>query len=462
MKDKLKVALNEISEKKIAEAAGHRKKRGKLLLRIAAAAAVIALFISLASLPMAIPAQAISLASDSRLGTRPDPGSDDFRAWANAREDVTETAESAVSALTPFFQKSASAYMSGAQDNRVWSPANGYIALAALAEITEGDSRQQILQLLGTRDLDTLRTQVSGIWESVYRDDGNEICVLANSLWLDDSLTYSQSAMDALARYHYASVYQADLQGSRASKALAAWLSNNTGGLLRNHTDGAHFQENAVFTLASTVYLQSKWGDEFSPKRNTQDVFHAPSGERSVTFMNKKEYQTTYYWGDSFGAVALSLKNGTRMWFFLPDPGKTVDDVLSDGQYLRCIAARDQEDFSKYMKVNLSVPKFDISSSANLTQMLQSLGVTGIFDAATSNFTALIGDTPVFVAGVNQAARVIIDEQGVKAASYIEIPGVGAAMPPEEIIDFILDRPFLFVIASYEGVPLFTGVVNEP
>ena len=42
------------------------------------------------------------------------------------------------------------------------------------------------------------------------------------------------------------------------------------------------------------------------------------------------------------------------------------------------------------------------------------------------------------------------------------IPGAGSAMPPEEIIDFILDRPFLFVIATYEGVPLFTGVVNEP
>ena len=65
--------------------------------------------------------------------------------------------------------------------------------------------------------------------------------------------------------------------------------------------------------------------------------------------------------------------------------------------------------------------------------------------------------------GVNQAARVIIDEQGVKAASYLEFPGAGAAMPPEEIIDFILDRPFVFVIADTQtGIPLFTGVVNEP
>jgi serine protease inhibitor len=34
-------------------------------------------------------------------------------------------------------------------------------------------------------------------------------------------------------------------------------------------------------------------------------------------------------------------------------------------------------------------------------------------------------------------------------------------MPPEEIIDFVLDRPFLFVITN-NRVPMFAGVVNEP
>jgi len=39
--------------------------------------------------------------------------------------------------------------------------------------------------------------------------------------------------------------------------------------------------------------------------------------------------------------------------------------------------------------------------------------------------------------------------------------GAGSAAPPEEIIDFVLDRPFLFVIEK-ENVPLFAGCVNSP
>ena len=171
-----------------------------------------------------------------------------------------------------------------------------------------------------------------------------------------------------------------------------------------------------------------------------------------------------YYWYDNYSAVALYLKNGGTMWFILPDEGEAVADVLKDGTYGEMISSyggdEDGWQNKKYMKVNLSVPKFDVSSTVNLKEGLGRMGVTKVFDMESSDFTAITSDTPVFVTSVNQSARVEIDEKGVKAASYIEIPGVGSPMPPEEIIDFVLDRPFVFVI-SKGALPLFTGVVNN-
>jgi len=38
----------------------------------------------------------------------------------------------------------------------------------------------------------------------------------------------------------------------------------------------------------------------------------------------------------------------------------------------------------------------------------------------------------------------------------------GAGMPPQEEIDFVVDRPFLFVITGADSLPLFVGVVNQP
>ena len=151
------------------------------------------------------------------------------------------------------------------------------------------------------------------------------------------------------------------------------------------------------------------------------------------------------------------------MWFILPDEDKTPADILKDGSYGDLISSDNGEDGwqnKKYLKVNLSVPKFDVSSTLNLKDGLSKMGVTKVFDIESSDFSAITSDTPVYASAVNQSARVEIDEKGVKAAAYVEIPGDGEAMPPEEIVDFVLNRPFLFVI-SKGNLPLFTGVVNN-
>ena len=326
-----------------------------------------------------------------------------------------------------------------------------------MAELTEGNSRQQILDLLGTDSTDALRTQVSAIWETSY-EDGNDKCLLANSLWLQKGLNYDQATMDALAYHYYADVYQTNLKN--ANGAIGAWLNNNTGGLLRKSTGNIQLPKDAVLALYSTIYFQAKWSKQFSAINNTQDTFHASSGDKTVTYMNKKLATMNYYYGDCFSAVRMGLKNSSQMWFILPDEGYDPADVLEDGQYLDMLLDSSWENF-KNMKVNLSVPKFDVSGKQDLAGGLKEMGVTDVFDLNTSDFSAITSDTPIFLTAANQAVRVKIDEEGVKAAAYIEFPGAGSPMPPEEIIDFVLDRPFLFVITN-NRVPMFAGVVNEP
>ena len=474
---KLEEAMNEISDKHIAEAASPKKKKVMRWLGAVAALLAVVIAANLLGQPMLLRVKAVAVASDSRATPRPDyqyydlfKTHEEYRAAYNAytaERDARDARTDLVLQTGADFFKDSSRLILQSDDgsNQVWSPINGYIALAMLAEITGGSTRQQILDLLNTADTDALRAQVSAVWENVYTDNSLEISTLANSLWLEKGLTYDQQTMDDLAYHYYASVYQGDLGSSSMDKALQSWINQNTGSQLKQYADTIQLHPLTVLALASTVYLKSQWDDEFSKSRNTDGFFHSPSGSEACTFMNKRELQTTYYWGDSYGAIHLGLKNGCNMWFFLPDPDKTVDHVLSEGQYLDTITAPYSENENhKYMKVNLSVPKFDVSSKADLKENLEAMGVTEVFDASAADFSTVFGNDPefpVWVTSVEQAARVAIDEEGVVAASYIVIPGAGAAQPPDEVIDFILDRPFVFVI-SKDQLPLFTGVVNYP
>jgi serine protease inhibitor len=329
-----------------------------------------------------------------------------------------------------------------------------------VTELTAGESRGQILGLLGAPDIDVLRQQVGAIWESTYTDNGHEISTLANSLWLEEGLRYQQDTMDSLAYHYYASVYQGDLGSQKINDSITAWINNHTGGFLKNATKNIQLSPETILALYSTIYFQAKWQDEFSKMNNTKDVFHTPNGDKTVTFMNKDLAQMYYYWGDRFGAVALSLKNGSRMWFVLPDEGYTPSDVLADGQYMQMVLQQDWEN-EKWMKVNLSVPKFDVNSTVDIKAGLQKMGVTDVFAEDRANFSELTGDVPIFLTAANQSVRVQIDEEGVKAAAYIEIPGAMSPAPPEEIIDFVLDRPFVFAITT-DSIPLFVGTVNAP
>ena len=99
------------------------------------------------------------------------------------------------------------------------------------------------------------------------------------------------------------------------------------------------------------------------------------------------------------------------------------------------------------IRINLSVPKFDVSSKIDLASKMMELGITDCFDMEKADFSPLLTeDLPVFLSSAEHGARVAIDEEGITAAAYTVMMAAGAAPPPEEEVDFVLDRPFLFVI----------------
>ena len=104
-----------------------------------------------------------------------------------------------------------------------------------------------------------------------------------------------------------------------------------------------------------------------------------------------------------------------------------------------------------------------MASDSDLSANLKDMGITDVFDPTISDFSPMTDDTSeVFLSQARHAVRVAIDEKGVTAAAYTVMATNGAAAPPEEEVDFSLDRPFVFAITGADGLPLFVGVVHQP
>lgn len=379
--------------------------------------------------------------------------------WANQPENYA-------AGLEDFFASSVRQFLGDAEgENRVCSPVNLCVSLAMLAELTDGESRQQILDLLAQPSLEDLRTQASAMWKANYCDDGASTSVLANSLWLNQDVPFVSSTMKDLARYYYASSYQGEMGGEAFDQALRDWLNQQTGGLLEEQSAGLHMDPSTVLALASTVYFRARWQHEFLERNTAPQVFHSPSGDLTCDFLHRPEDDGTYFWGERFSAVSEPLDNSGTMWFLLPDEGVAAEELLEDPQVMEVLLMDSKWEKwpnSQYLIVNLAVPKFDVSSDLDLSSGLRALGVTDVFDPAVSDFSPLTKAEEIYLSQAEHAARVAIDEEGVTAASYTVMLAPGAGPPPEEEVDFVLDRPFLFAITGVDGLPLFVGLVNRP
>ena len=388
-----------------------------------------------------------------------------YDAWIHDRQQQKEQMPGYQDGVADFIRASSGVFLQEDGQNFVYSPLNVYMALSMLCEITDGNSRAQIMKLLGRESLDDVRAHAKAIWNANYCADGAVTSVLASSLWLNDGESYVQQTLDTLAQDYYASTFRGQMGSDTYNEALQNWLNEQTGGLLKEQASGLGFTPETVLGLATTIYFRAKWGQEFSKSATASGTFHALDSDITCDFMHR-DSPATYFWGEKFGAVQLSLEGAGYMKLLLPDEGVSAESLLRDSEAMDFILGGEWEN-QKGLIVHLALPKFDVSSSFSLTGGLRELGVTDVFDESLADFTPAIPDSKgsVSLSAAEHAARTAIDEEGVTATAYTVMMAAGAAMPPDEEIDFTLDRPFVFAITSQggrDGLPPFIGVVNVP
>lgn len=386
-----------------------------------------------------------------------------YEAWEESINELRKGESTYKDGIWDFAKESMQEFLSDAQGkNRVYSPLNVYMALAMLAEVTDGDSRAQILELLRADTIETLRTKANTLWRKNYCDDGRRTCTLGSSLWLSDSTDYVQSTIEELQNTYYASAFKGQMGSAEMNAALQSWLNEQTGGLLEEQAAGVTLDPATILALATTVYFQAKWKDTFNESVTEKGIFHTSSGDENCDFM-KRSGTDSYFWGDRFSAVNMRFESGGSMVIVLPDEGVDVEALLTDESVMKFLNSPYDWENRKTLIVNKSIPKFDVVSDVSLIEGLKALGVKDVFAGAVSDFSPLTTEMEgIFVSDAKHAARVKIDEEGCEAAAYTVMLMAGAAMPPKEEVDFIADRPFLFMITGEDGLPLFVGIVNQP
>ena len=345
-------------------------------------------------------------------------------------------------------------------ENRVFSPLNVYMALGMLAEVTDGETRAQLMELLGEENIDALREEVRTLFEASYRDEELLTVLPAASFWLRDDCSYLPGALQNLADFYYASAFRGTMGDAAYTAALRDWVNERTNHLLEEQANGLNLAPETVLALVTTLYFKGRWAESFDETQTTQDLFHTISGDVQVDFMHRA-LDMEYYRGEHFAAVRLPMHGGAGMWLLLPDEDSSLQALIDSGEAAAFLADPETAE-GKRCHVRISLPRFDVDSDLDLIPALQALGVTDVFGSA-ADFSPLTEEMQLAVSDIEHAARVKIDEEGCEAAAFtaIIVKNTSIAEPLEEV-DFVCDRPFFFAVTGDQGQLLFTGAVNTP
>lgn len=343
--------------------------------------------------------------------------------------------------------------------NAVCSPLNIYIALSMLAEVTDGNTRKQILDVLNVKDMDVLNKRIKAIWDANYVDTPALKSILANSIWLRNDIGYNEDTLKRLSVEYHASSYSGEMGSEAMNRKLQKWTDEHTGELLTEYTKELKLNQESVLALISTVYYKASWDKDFPKEQTKKGIFHGVLGDQSVPMMHN-DIMTDLYQTEHFQAVGLSLVDSGTMYFFLPKEGYKAQDIAADPQMIKiCMEPVNVE--SNSALVHLTVPKFNDSDRINLLECLKDIGITDVLSDKQADFTPLTKEVEnIYVSSAEHAAMVKIDEEGVTGAAYTAFTMEGAGIIQNQV-DFIIDRPFVFAVAAPDGSILFTGVIQN-
>lgn len=368
--------------------------------------------------------------------------------------------------LKPFYKKSMSSLFLGREEeNCVYSPVNLYLSMAMLAEMTEGNTKRQLLDSLGQKDLKKIREQSELIWNSVYMEQTGSECILGNSIWLNQDIPCQKEVLQTLAGHYYTEIYQGTV-GAGMDQNIQDWVNGITKNILEKEAGEIKTTPEMVFILMSAAYFYDRWVEPFDNKATKKDIFINADGDKSeCDFMNRTERGGVYK-SERFQSTYLEFEGGSNMFLFLPEKGVTLEDLFrKDMDEILHIASNFGIGFEEG-GVSLSLPKFSISSNLDLIPVVESMGIEDLFKREKADFTKLLGKgeknhPPVFVNRMRQASNAAVDEEGCYVASFTETELLMGAAGYRKIFEIVCDHPFLFIISDNNGIPVFAGTVNQ-
>ncbi|MBO4763611.1 MAG: hypothetical protein J5485_03190, partial [Candidatus Methanomethylophilaceae archaeon] len=213
--------------------------------------------------------------------------------------------------------------------------------------------------------------------------------------------------------------------------------------------------------ILDVAYFKGVWNDPFDASRTTAGTFHDADGSLSEVRMMHKSLDggVHYYTDGKYRGLSIPYSCGASMVVILPADPKdlgVLDSWRSESAEYRTGFLKSVESASFDRKVELSLPKMEMSASYDMEDLFAALGL----DMGMA-FPEVLDGLVLSVDGGKQQTKIKVDEEGTEAAAVTEIVmKATAVLDPVKPVEFRCDVPFVFALCS-DGNAMFVGYLGD-
>ncbi|KAM9733514.1 glia-derived nexin isoform 1-T2 [Menidia menidia] len=348
-------------------------------------------------------------------------------------------------------------------ENVVLSPHGAASVLGMLLPGAHGQTRKQVLNALRYKRNGPYK-MLKKLHKTLTARSNQDVVMIANAMFSQAGFPMEEAFVATNKANFQCESRSLDFgDPDSAADAINGWVSNKTRGHIPSLVR-ADMLDSALTRLVvvNAIYFKGLWKSCFQPQNTKMRPF--TGGDGSVYKVPMMSQLSVFNIGVATTPGGLKYKvielpyHGNTISMLIVVPSEE-DTPLS--RVVPHISTATVQSWTKLMhmrKVRLLLPKFTADVEVDLEEPLSSLGITDMFSEDKADFRHLSAD-PVHVSKALQKAKIIVNEDGTKAAAATTAILLARSSPPWVTVD----RPFLFLIRHNQtGTVLFMGQINKP
>ncbi|KAK2184571.1 hypothetical protein NP493_260g03043 [Ridgeia piscesae] len=349
-----------------------------------------------------------------------------------------------------------------ADKNIFFSPFSVSAALAMVYAGAKGNTRTEMGEVLKFDNVNDNNVHIGfrKLFEGFNDPTNNYTLSVANALFGRKAYPFLQTYLNIVTQYYYALLKNLDFGANPGAsrKFINDWVANNTNQKIKNLLIPLDVTQETVAVLVNTIYFNGLWKLQFDVNDTISSEFHLTTTKSMTTkIMNLAGKKLKYAEISSLSCKILELPyvgDEVSMYILLPD---SINGLPALESQLTSAKLNNAISLMQTAKVDVSIPKFNMTQRINLKDTLKAMGMIDLF-WTSADLSGIDGTHDLFVTKAIHQAYIDVNEEGTEAGAATAVL-IGRQQPKM----FKADHPFLFFIReNVTGSILFSGRVMTP